>query len=630
MIGRAISHYKVVATLGSGGMGVVYLAEDERLGRQVALKFLPAESVSSRQALDRFRVEARAASSLSHPGICAIYDIGEESGAPYIVMEALKGESLRDRINRGPVKVADLLDVAIQLADALDAAHAQGIIHRDIKPSNIFVGDKNRVKILDFGLAKLSQPAQPSSGTTTRRLDVSTQLDLTMPGSALGTVSYMSPEQARGDEVDTRTDLFSLGVVLYEMATGVQAFGGTTAAVVFDAILNRTPRPITHLNPHIPPRLEAVIATALEKDRALRHQHASDLEAELKRLRRDLESGSHVGVGESRTAVAPAIVDGRQPSGSAPPAPPPQAHQSSSWRYRIAGLALIVVAALGFYFWPRGTPVADSQASNSGLVEPVSNAEPAQTAPAQPTPATATPTVPEAAPRPVTPTGQAQGSAAAPTGRGTPLPPPVKPAPVELRPPPPQTASTAPQRTTAEPQPSAAPALPSTPAVSTPTPAIEGAKENARESAPAPAPVAATPAPEPVATPPAPRNNTPAASTPAAIPPSSPVESDDAVIRRVIQTYERAIETKSVDLYRSVRPGLSGAEEARLRDSFRQVDTQQVDITIEDVRIEGKTATVRISRRDTFMSSGRRQTQNSRQTLRFEKTAAGWIIAGIG
>jgi serine/threonine protein kinase len=637
MIGRAVSHYKVVATLGSGGMGVVYLAEDERLGRQVALKFLPAESVSSRQALDRFRVEARAASSLSHPGICAIYDIGEEGGAPYIVMEALKGESLRDRINRGPVKVADLLDVAIQLADALDAAHAQGIIHRDIKPSNIFVGDKNRVKILDFGLAKLSQPAHPSSGTTTRTLDVSTQLDLTMPGSALGTVSYMSPEQARGDEVDTRTDLFSLGVVLYEMATGVQAFGGTTAAVVFDAILNRTPRPITHLNPHIPPRLEAVIATALEKDRELRHQHASDLEAELKRLRRDLESGSHTGIGTSRTAVAPASLDRRQPSGSVPPTPPPQPEpsSSSSWRYRIAGLAVIALAALGFYFWPRGTPVADSQA-NSGLVAPAPNAEraqtaPTQTTPAQQTPATATPTVPEATPRPVTPTGQTQqGSPAAPTGRGTPPPAPVKPAPVELRPPAPQTATNTPPRTTADPQPGATPPPPaSTPAVSTPAPANEGAKESARESTPVPAPAPATPAPEPVVAPPAPRNNTPAASTPAAIPPSSPVESDDVLIRRVIQTYERAIETKSVDLYRSVRPGLSAAEEARLRDSFRQVDNQQVDVTIEDVRIEGKTATVRLSRRDTFISSGRRQTQNSRQTLRFEKTGAGWIIAGI-
>ena len=192
MIGRSISHYRILSTLGSGGMGVVYLAEDERLGRQVALKFLPADSVTSRQALDRFRIEARAASSLSHPGICAIFDIGDDDGTPYIVMEALKGESLRDRINRGPVRVADLLEIGIQLADALDAAHSQGIIHRDIKPSNIFVADKNRTKILDFGLAKLAQSGTHlSSGAATRALNASTHRDLTMPGSALGTVSYM-------------------------------------------------------------------------------------------------------------------------------------------------------------------------------------------------------------------------------------------------------------------------------------------------------------------------------------------------------------------------------------------------------------------------------------------------------
>src|SRR4029079_10518495 len=206
MIGRAISHYRVLSSLGSGGMGVVYLAEDERLGRQVALKFLPPESAASHQALQRFCVEARAASSLSHPGICAIYDIGDDDGTPFIVMEALKGENLRDRINRGPMKIGDLVDIGIQLADALEAAHAQGIIHRDIKPSNIFVGDKNRVKILDFGLAKLaSGPMGSSGGDASTHQTIVKQI--TIPGSALGTVSYMSPEQARGEDVDTRTDL---------------------------------------------------------------------------------------------------------------------------------------------------------------------------------------------------------------------------------------------------------------------------------------------------------------------------------------------------------------------------------------------------------------------------------------
>ena len=341
MIGRSISHYTVLSALGSGGMGVVYLAEDGRLGRQVALKFLPADSITSPQALDRFRIEARAASSLSHPGICSIFDIGDDEGTPYIVMEALQGESLRDRIERGPMKIADLLEIAIQLADALDAAHARGIIHRDIKPSNIFVGDKNRTKILDFGLAKLAQSAaSPSGDTATGALNTR---DLTMPGSAMGTVAYMSPEQARGEEVDTRTDLFSLGVVLYEMATGTQAFGGSTHAVVFDAILNRSPQPVNQVNPLIPPRLEALIGTALEKERDLRHQHASDIEAELKRIRRDLESGSLVAA-TSRTAVTPAAERKSATTSAAEPA------LSRGWIWA-AVAALVIVALGGFKLW---------------------------------------------------------------------------------------------------------------------------------------------------------------------------------------------------------------------------------------------------------------------------------------
>ena len=306
MIGQTLSHYRILGALGAGGMGVVYLAEDERLGRQVAVKLLPADAVKNQQALDRFRLEARTASSLSHPGICAIYDIGVHESAPYIVMELLRGETLRERVARGPMKIADVLDIGIQLADALGVAHAQGIVHRDIKPANIFVGDKLRVKILDFGLAKLARErldeaaaAEVTAAASPPRFDN----HLTTPGTAIGTVSYMSPEQARGEDVDPRTDIFSLGVVLYEMVTGRQAFVGSTSAVVFDAILNRAPMSPVLLNPDTPPRLQDAINTALEKERELRYQHAADLEADLKRIRRDLQSGATASVQARRKRV---------------------------------------------------------------------------------------------------------------------------------------------------------------------------------------------------------------------------------------------------------------------------------------------------------------------------------------
>jgi len=615
MIGRAVSHYRVLSALGSGGMGVVYLAEDERLGRQVALKFLPPESAASHQALERFRVEARAASSLSHPGICAIYDIGDDEGTPYIVMEALKGESLRDRINRGPLKVADLLDIAIQLADALDAAHAQGIIHRDIKPSNIFVGDKNRTKILDFGLAKLAQSSGPlSSGAATRALSASTHRDLTMPGSALGTVSYMSPEQARGEEVDTRTDLFSLGVVLYEMATGIQAFGGSTQAIVFDAILNRTPHPISHINPSIPPRLESLIITALEKDRELRHQHASDLEAELKRIRRDLESGLLVAA--TRTQVTPAA----ERRSTTTPATDAAPARSRSWIWMALAVVVLALAYAGFSLW--------SDTASRVAIAPA----PAQTPvapPVLPSPSLPAPTVtpPELGPPPITPTPQESTTNTRPAPQSKPQParPTTEPRPQTSQPGATPTPQRPPSVTVTTPTPSANPASPPPPqtteAPTTPPPA-----PTPTPAAPQPQP---TPAAEPPVTQPPPRPAATAPTLPSTIPPASPVESDDALVRGVLRTYERAIETKNVDLFRSVRPGLSAAEENRLRTSFNQVDSQQVDIVVEDLRIEGRTATVRISRRDTIMNGGRRQTASSRQTLRMEKAAGGWIITDI-
>ncbi len=583
MIGRTISHYRIVRELGSGGMGVVFAAEDVRLGRQVAIKFVPDGLPEDRLLFERLRSEARTASALNHPNICTLYDIGDHDGRPFIVMELLQGRTLRERLGAGPLKMDETLEIGIQVADALDAAHREHIIHRDIKPANLFLNDRGSIKILDFGLAKVVSH-QPSALTTA-------PTDLTGAGMTLGTVSYMSPEQVTGDPLDGRSDIFSFGVVLYECVTGHQPFKGKTSGVILSEILNRTPPAPLAFNPDLPLRLQEIITNCLEKDRGLRYQDAAALRTDLKRLRRDLESGprstSRIDLPQDTSS------SGMQASAvtSAPIQRAPSATGTAGDAGRHRGVGLVIAAVL---IVSTAAAIAVFRASTA--------------------PATATAPLTPPTPRGATPEADTDAPPPAPLA----TPPAVSSPPPDARKPDPAplvSASPAPRTASTQAAPVAAP--PAAPTTAPPPPTSVAALPPIATTPP----IAPSDVPRPIAV-------APAASAPAAV--VTPAEDDDVAIRRVLTSYARAIESKDIDAFKAVKPNLSAADQRRLEDSFRAVASQKVDLNVLGIDRRGSTAVVRVKRRDTLTAGGRSQTSESQQTMTLIRSGAGWVISEIG
>ena len=636
-IGTKIGPYELTSTLGEGGMGVVFEAIDTRLGRHVAIKVLPEEVSLDDNLRQRFEREARTISRLNHPNICTLHDIGEHDGRPFIVMEVVQGDTLQTRLADGPLDSSQSIDHAIELADALDAAHSEGVIHRDIKPANIVITDRGHAKLLDFGLAKLTPQAEARTGADDPGAPTIDDAQLTQPRTAVGTVAYMSPEQARGEELDVRTDLFSLGAVLYEMVTGQRAFPGRTTAVIFDAILNRAPTAPVHFAPDIPMRLGEIINNATEKSRDLRYQTAADLRADLRRARRDLDSGRSVSVSASAFAGVPVPPSGATSQTTAEAAEtavalgpagsghtPASSAQGRMWGYGACGL--IVAALVATLFLPADpspdVPPADpltalAQAQLAQATQSLARRD-YESAIAQADAALAL--------RPDDADAQRVRSAAVIALESQPSSTPASEAvrdSAESDRAPLLSASPVAQEpqepAVPEPQPRpAAPTLTSTPPPATAPPLT-------------PEPVDVTPVtPEPVPEPePIPTVRPEPAPPPDAAPVTQPTTArDETAIRRVLDDFIRATETKDVELYRSVRP-LSADEERRLRSGFDTVDTQQVELLIESIEITGDRASVQGSRQDTFGVNGQERTQRSNLSITLVREDGGWVITEI-